>query len=503
MHPEKFAPGTTFDVRQIKSKYDYFHELNVTASLSGNYGAFGGSASFSFHSLDDLDENSVSWAITAKSDFGSFTLSQPSLSPPYSSLKGIKLLDTCGPEYIAEVDRGVLASVLYTFHSQSEQKLQEVSASLSAGIQAGGWGANGSTSLHDFMKSMSSYGQVTVNVIAIGGKGVSALQHLVEIDPTDLDQVRKDLAKYVNDETVERSTILGFRTSPFGNLAGQPEISPDYSEYLASLERINEYEQQLLDYQKKVDRHLYHQSDFQSSGPNSQQDLQDLASRLTNELDAVRQTAKNCRYFNAVLTNALGNANQNRRAKQLFAFSSRPAAGIVIDNNGKPDLATKMISPSLARPTHKNVGGTKLLAIDNVAENLAKAADQNDIGTLEQLADQSCDIYPDTMLLADLQVLSPYPFVFDYSFDDYSGNPVFPAGNDVLYVQLKQSSNVSYVEVKDSQKNLLGMESNDNASDPFGFELPLDSKLRGQAISILVTMVSGSSYEIVLDVPKT
>ena len=71
----------------------------------------------------------------------------------------------------------------------------------------------------------------------------------------------------------------------------------------------------------------------------------------------------------------------------------------------------------------------------------------------------------------------------------------------MLYVQLVNSASVSYAEVKSSAGSLLGMESNDTASDPFSFAVPFDKALRGGALRLVVTMSSGGSYEIVLDVP--
>ncbi|NEJ85340.1 hypothetical protein GR223_05160 [Rhizobium leguminosarum] len=303
----EFAPSSQVSIREIKSKYDYLRELNISASVSGSYGAFSGSASFSYSSLEDIDEESVSWAVTARSSYGSFSLQHPEVSAEFKKLTPSQLVQACGPEYVSEVDRGVLASVLYTFHSRSERFERELKASLSANFGTTGAGIGGKGSMSELIKEASKYGTISIRVFTIGGQGATALKDLIAQDPSDLPKVRQVLAQYVNGQGVAHSTILGFRTTAVGKLVGRADIDPDYSPYLIFLERYNEYRLRLEELSQRIYQILTNQDDFRPRVSIAR--VRALNRSIDDELNCINQKARLCRAWSDLLSQILSNGN--------------------------------------------------------------------------------------------------------------------------------------------------------------------------------------------------
>ena len=473
---QEFAPSASFSIREIRSKYDYFKELNITASVSGSYGIFSGSASFSYHSIDDIDEELISWSITAKSLYGSYALAEPKVAPLYEKLPGAKLVDTCGPQYVAEVDRGVMASVLYTFHSKSEQKLREFSARLSAGLNAGVWNVGGTGTYHQFMTEMQQYGQISIKVFTIGGEGSSALSELVTAKMTDLDVIKTILAAYVKNQKTPSSAILGFRTSSIGKLVGKPEIDPDFSSYLYFLDRINQYRVRLQDLGRRLDKLLLNPLDFSRTRAANQ----DVQKELSCELEYINARAATCRLWTDTLVGKLANGTgaDDAEAKALMTHSSfvaRPPGGSCDAN----------LTATRASFVNMNMLTKGKKPFSTMPSDESPCAFEINYG-----------------LMARLSSLPRYPFDIAYAFDAFGGVPAFPASSgEALYLKLDDAAQVAFVEVRDVDQHLLSYEANQGAAS-FGFATKLDPSLRGQPVSIQVNTKTGGLYELRVEVPK-
>ncbi len=487
--PLEFAPSTTFSIREIRSKYEYFKELNVSASVSGSYGAFSGGASFSYHSIDDIDENSISWAVTAKSELGSFALANPQLRPEFEGLSNGELISSCGSQYVAEVDRGVLASVLYTFHSRSEQKLREISASLSAGFNAGFGGVSGGVSLQETIESFRQHGQVSIRVFAIGGEGLSALDELIKENPSDLDKVKERLATYVNGQVADRSAILGFRTSSFGKLIGAPEIDPDYSSYLYFLDRMDEYRGTLEDHSRRLDEVLYRQDDFELQ----RADLLVLENRLTCELKSINVALQGCRLhfdnLNSLFANGVSTDDETARIAMSYGIISQPGT------TSTPELISVGNSQEIRDCAEQ-------LPIEEAALVSAMSS-QKGVALTEQTG-QFCTYDFDYDFLASLRRIPDTPFVVSYSFDTIAGgSPVFPSAfAEAMYLQYSGAEKVDFVRVMTAEDQLVHHADNVNHLGTFGFAVTLPPALRGEEVTLESVMVSGNSFTTVIEVPK-
>ena len=510
--PAAFAPATTFSIREIRSKYDYFRELNITASASGSYGMFSGGASFSYHSLDDIDEDSISWAVTAKSEFGAFALAEPSVDEKIAGMNAGKVIDTCGPQYIAEVDRGVMASVLYTFHSRDERKLREISASLSAGFGTGAFSLGVAGSFSEIVDTFRSHGQVSIRVFAIGGEGTSALSELIEANPTDLDRVKQLLAGYVKNQDLDHSAILAFRTSSIGKLIKRPEIDPDYSSYLYFLERINEYRLNLEDLSDRVDELVYNQIDYSEK----QADFASLQERVGCELQLINLTARTCRLWTDTLAGILtnGETDDDNLARAGLTHS-------VLSNNPNQQIGGGAFSQGLLYSFSRNVGTpeqqfgacqTLLAAKADLNSKISHAALGD--GDLDFILDEAgrpaCEFMIDSKLIADLRTLPKYPFKYQFSFNAFvpGGTNLFPGSNaETLLATFDEAEEVDYVQVRyrttpGAVEQLIGHQSNNGHAAAFSLSALIPDGVKGKEVEMIVVTQSGSSYSIVLEVPQ-
>ena len=94
--PLQFGETTSFSVKQIHSKSEFFQEVNISASLSASYGPFSGSGSFSSSALDQINQDSLSWMVSAKGYYGSFALRNPEVDKSLSKLSPEQLVARCG-----------------------------------------------------------------------------------------------------------------------------------------------------------------------------------------------------------------------------------------------------------------------------------------------------------------------------------------------------------------------------------------------------------------------
>ena len=483
-------------IREIKSKYDYFRELNIEASVSGSYGAFSGSASFSYHSLEDIDENSVSWAITARSSYGSFSASHPEISPEYQKLKPFSLIQAYGPEYISEVDRGVLASVLYTFHSRSERFESELRAALSANFGGPGAGIGGGGSMSEMVKEASKYGTISIQVFTIGGKGTTELKNLVSQDPSDLPKVRDTLAKYVETEKITRSTVLGFRTTALGKLIGRSDIDPDYSPFLIFLDGYNNYRLRLQDLASRAYNIIVNQTDFQKVANITT--VKALSDDINAELACINEKARLCRAWTDAMSRALANGD--------------PAANAITSYVMKYGAASSQVD--LTQSTF-SVRGTTVRADPGHACSAEVTNKMRELST--KLIDAArpmraevtlpfnpCAIAVNASLFARVRDLPRLPFEVFYGYIGFKivlGSTPPPR----VLITLKNADKVNQAVLFGATakgRQIIAFKSNDTHMSTVNFDADVSVLADGEKdVSLQVTTTSGATYDVGIQVP--
>lgn len=473
---EALGIGTTFKVKQIESKYEFFREVNIQASLSGSYGPFSGSGSFSSFSLDDIKENSLTWIVAAKSAYGSFALIDPSLNASARGLKPLDLIGKCGSSYVSAIDRGVMAAAIFSVYNLDEKHRREIRASMSAGFSTGAFDINGSAKFSDVMRTALQYGTMNINVYALGGKGAPELADAIKATPTDLDKIKETLSNYVKHQDSKHAAIVGFQTTGFGKLVGNPSIDPDQSNYVYYLEGANEFRLRLTAALTQVDSMLERQSDFDQGVVSKARDLRE---RLTCELRIVEVAMKSCK-MSYELTNFVqldGDAADDQAAslaqrygasgstisKRMQICPLSESAVAEVDTSGARRPVTPRpimtmgwlrdstvtgaeIDPAAATPKCS----ARLRKSENrLAEMIRVALEANENNrrrgaAIKPVCISGCDYPLNREILSEIALLPKFPFEIRYWFDSLGAN-FSSANNPGLYVQLEKAGIVSEI----------------------------------------------------------
>ncbi|RVG15440.1 hypothetical protein [Sinorhizobium meliloti] len=515
--PTPLGINTNFKVKQIQSKYEFFREVNIQASLSGSYGPFSGSGSFSSFSLDDIKEDSLTWMVTVKSSYGSFALVDPKLNDDSKGLRPLAMIGRCGSSYVSMIDRGVIAAAIFSVYNLDEKHRREIRASLSAGFSTGAFSADAKASFSDVMRTALQYGTMNINIYALGGDGATALAEAIRANPTDLDAVRRILSNYVTKQGPSRAAIVGFRTTGFGKLTNNPSIDPDQTNFLYFLESANEYRLAILDGITRVGKLLERQADFDAAVVKA---AESVMAKLKCEAEYIDNAMQSCR-MSYELTNFVlvdGDAVDDRAANiaQRYGMSSEagskrlkicPAAqssvakttmknSVVTPVNPKPFVSMGWtVAPASSKQyvTEETSGVSKKVpeckdrleqGREKFAEMAKSAITANESRTPSRaVCITGCELEIDSKLIAELIRLPKLPFVLSYWFDSLGGgfgNTHTPG----LYVAIENAKTIRTIRAYNSSD-----------SQPFGVRTN-----RGNALISLFFAESGLRVELTIPV---
>jgi hypothetical protein len=527
--PPYLGNTTQFSIRQIKSKFEFFQEINVSVSLSGSYGPFSASGSFSSYSMDEITEDSLTFMVLAKGYYGSFGLADPKLAQSLSSLTPTNLIGRCGTEYVSQVDRGVVAAALFSVYNLDEKHKREIHASLSAGFSAG-FSAEANATFSSIIRTAVQYGSMSIRVFTIGGGGSPALSALIEKNPTDLDGVKTILKTYVEQQDPSKAAIIGFHTTGFGKLTNQPSIDPDHSSYLHFLEGGNTYRLKLLDSLTKTNGLLERQSDFD---PATIKKAKRLANKLQCEIRYTENALQACRisvdFTRSILTD--GQSGNDRSALIGLAFGL--PTNINVGRVKICESATRKPTASSTNAQFLALGWKRSqVALDVAAADDALTDDQakeqcetrqskfdapirdmlksglerrgpssKGASSADSVCIAGCDIDEDFELLSQARLLPQLPFQITYWFDQSSGG--FGSQNRPgFYLALREAAKVRqvrfYREVPPAQagaqKEAFAVRNNNNTS-AFVMFIPLQSIASDtNAITVEFDTINNNTY---------
>ena len=229
--------ATQFGIRKVSSRQELYRILNVSLSISGSYGLFSGDFSGSLEQENTFNEESFTWIVQGYSNFGKFILDSIKLTKDAQALADnpVGFRNRCGTDYVGIEVRAVQAAAVFTIRnlSQSDRKTLEASFSANYGVSGGPLSISGDAKYREFVKTAASYGQIGVNVYAIGGTGVAALSPIItNIDKPDV--VLKTIQDYFNSLTLDRSAAVAYNTGSLQSLINRPNIETEiYNKFIA------------------------------------------------------------------------------------------------------------------------------------------------------------------------------------------------------------------------------------------------------------------------------
>lgn len=232
--------STQFFIKKVNSRRDMYRLLNVSLSISGSYGLFSGDASASLEQENTFSEETFTWVILGYSNFGKFILEPPIQLDPEAA-KLIKdpaaFRNRCGTDYVGAEVRAVQAAAVFSIKnlSQSDKKVLEVAFNANYGVSGGPLNIGADGKYSEFVKNAATFGQIEVNVYAIGGQGVSALAPIIT-QINDPNKVLSTIQKYFENLTLESSVAVSYNTGSLQSLINRPNIETDiYNKFIADL----------------------------------------------------------------------------------------------------------------------------------------------------------------------------------------------------------------------------------------------------------------------------
>jgi hypothetical protein len=205
--------------------------LNISASASASFGAYGGSASASYTNSLSVSKYSLTYAVDVSVVRKGDSIRDASLKSKYSVLLKSgkddairRFHDLCGDGFIDEMQIGGRFQALIQIHTNSQSDAESVAASLSGSF---GGVASGSASLAQSLKQVSQSHEVKIWTFQKGGSGpipltpdelasrAAAIPDLVKVAPNPIGvaifsytTILDDLTLPVDDFAARESTIL-------------------------------------------------------------------------------------------------------------------------------------------------------------------------------------------------------------------------------------------------------------------------------------------------------
>ena len=232
--------GANFNATVVKSREELLRILHVDASLSGRYGLFSGGASFSYDNQYSFEEDSLTWAIYADSDFGRVDV--PDAHPNkyaqdlIKAKKWTQFKAGCGTEVVVgERHEGSVAAI-FSIRNLSQSQKSDLEAKATFGASGGIWSASAQANYHKFVSEASQLSTIKVTVAVVGGQGIQVLSGLAA-DYDDLQKITDVIRTYIAGLNFQNSIPTQYFTTDWAAFGYEgPELDvTQQSEVLGSL----------------------------------------------------------------------------------------------------------------------------------------------------------------------------------------------------------------------------------------------------------------------------
>jgi hypothetical protein len=230
----KTAIDTTAIIQTVKSKSDFYSLIDFSSQIQGGYGFFSGEGSVNLVDEYAFHDDSMTWIVLFKTDYGRFRIQNERLKARYNSETPEDLVRKCGSEVATTQRLGVLAYAVLTVKNLSQSKRREFEAKLNVSASGGLWNVDMQNEYKSVLKSSMAATDFSVRLRAIGGAGVVDLSGLLgssnDQDPfVKYEQIPDVLSHYIKGLTVEGAAPLSYITTDLS--AYQSDIPGDRSTF--------------------------------------------------------------------------------------------------------------------------------------------------------------------------------------------------------------------------------------------------------------------------------
>jgi hypothetical protein len=206
-----------FTIKQVKDSRELQSLLKISSSMAGHFEIFSMDSSGDGTSKVDDYAESTSWVLMASSDFGRYRAinlrpNKAVIDLAKSDLNSV--VARCGTDVVMQIKRGVSIAVIFTLNNSRLDHTEDYANDFNVGIGGDMFGFGGGGGSSGSLQSAITHGDLSLNVVGIGGDGASGLADLVTAlkDQHTVDGVKAVLQTYVKTLTAESAAVTEYQT---------------------------------------------------------------------------------------------------------------------------------------------------------------------------------------------------------------------------------------------------------------------------------------------------
>ena len=327
--------GTAAKTVTARSQLDLSHNATSDTVMKEFSGEVNGTSKFVFVDAGaaagfyrSLNRSKSAWNIiyVAQIDTGSEQLRSVTLNKSAKALSGSSLLETCGDEYVVQLNRGGLLSITLSLDFTSEELRRKWESKLNL---SGAWGEL-KKDLTNKIQTTGIDGSLTIKVNQLGGIPSQSLLAVRSCPLSTVEEfnvckqhVDEIMAYASNDfpkQVESNPAILNYVTSPLRKLgvSGLPTLSDEILKIRADLEKMR---QDSLEFEAAVNL---------AKEKNVEMDSNTVSSVAWNR-DQIKQAAKSC--YNYEIKNSAPDFSICKSKFNQLKVSLKPLSIVNIDVN--------------------------------------------------------------------------------------------------------------------------------------------------------------------------
>jgi hypothetical protein len=222
--------GASVILKAVKSRKELFSVLGASVAVSAQTFIGGGSLSADHLEQNDFFEDSLTWVLLARTEFGRVGLNNPELLAKFQKMidenRHAEFAAACGTHYIAQQTMGASVFAIYTLRNLSQSQKSRIEVLLKAGASLGPiFSGNLEAEFKNVLAQATRSSQLSCHVYAVGGSGISDLSGLVEGYWTDIGRVQQTIGRYVATLTPKRAAPIRYEAISMREF-GYREASP-------------------------------------------------------------------------------------------------------------------------------------------------------------------------------------------------------------------------------------------------------------------------------------
>ena len=205
--------------------------LSLDAKINASYLTFSGGASFSYSEKSLFSENSATVVVSASTEYGRRALTPPiKLTPEAEQIvgDGKHFADVCGTRFVAIERRGASVFAIINISNIDTADVTDMKTNMQA---SGGWGPLSGGASAAFERALSraaQTGQLSVQIVATGGVGLSGLGDQViaiasaSSQPQALNNIAAALSTFLKQFNIDNSAPIGFYVASMSDFGWKP-----------------------------------------------------------------------------------------------------------------------------------------------------------------------------------------------------------------------------------------------------------------------------------------